>query len=48
VFSAYLFRTGSIVQAFTVASDELASLEESGGLDDRGALLREALDDLCG
>jgi DNA-binding CsgD family transcriptional regulator len=42
VFSAYLFRTGSIVRAFTVARDELASLEESGGLDEGGALLREA------
>jgi DNA-binding CsgD family transcriptional regulator len=42
VFSAYLFRTGSIVRAFAVARDELASLEESGGLDDGGALLREA------
>jgi DNA-binding CsgD family transcriptional regulator len=42
VFSAYLFRTGSIVRAFTVAKEELANLKKSGGLDSGGALLREA------
>src|SRR5262249_62334045 len=33
VFSAHLFWTGSIGQAFTVANDELATLEERGALD---------------
>jgi DNA-binding CsgD family transcriptional regulator len=42
MFSAHLFWTGSLTQAFTVARDELASLEERGALDDGAALLREA------
>jgi hypothetical protein len=42
VFSAHLFWTGSIVEAFTVARNELARLEEIGGLDQGAALLREA------
>jgi hypothetical protein len=41
-FSAHLFWTGSLGQALTVARDELARLEECGGLDDAGVLLREA------
>jgi len=41
-FSAHLFWSGSIDQALTVARDELASLEEEGGQDDAGMLLREA------
>ena len=42
VFSAHLFWTGSIDQAFRVADDELAALEDSGNLDVGGPLLREA------
>ena len=42
MFSAHLFWTGSLTQAFTVARNELASLEERGALDDGAALLREA------
>jgi DNA-binding CsgD family transcriptional regulator len=42
MFSAHLFWTGSIAQAFTVTKDELASLEERGVLDHGAALLREA------
>ena len=42
VFSAHLFWTGSIGQAFIVANDELATLEERGALDAGGVLLREA------
>ena len=42
VFSAHLFWTGSIDQAFTVAKDELSAIKESGQLDTGGPLLREA------
>jgi DNA-binding CsgD family transcriptional regulator len=42
VFSAHQFWTGSAGQAFAVAKGELATLEECGGLDEGGALLREA------
>ena len=42
VFSAHLFWTGSIDQAFRVAEDELAALEDSGSPDVGGPLLREA------
>jgi len=42
VFSAHLFWTGSIDQAFTVATDELAAVRERGSLDAGGPLLREA------
>jgi len=42
VFSAHLFWTGSIDQAFTVATDELAAIKERGRLDAGGPLLREA------
>src|SRR6516225_3575420 len=42
VFSAYLFWTGSVVEALAVATDELASLEEGGGIDHGAALLCEA------
>jgi DNA-binding CsgD family transcriptional regulator len=41
VFCKHLLWTGSIDQALRVAKDEMASLEESGGLDDTGPLLRE-------
>jgi len=41
-FSAHLFWTGSSDQALAVATDELASLEEGGGLDHGAVLLREA------
>src|SRR6516165_2544486 len=41
-FSAHQFWTGSAGQAFAVAKGELATLEECGGLDEGGALLREA------
>jgi len=39
-FSAHLFWTGSSGQALAVAIDELASLEEGGGLDHAFSLLR--------
>ena len=42
VFSAHLFSTGSIVEALAVATDELANLEEGGGIDHGAALLWEA------
>jgi DNA-binding CsgD family transcriptional regulator len=42
VFSAHLFWTGSIDQAFRVARDELASLEECGYANSTGPLLGEA------
>jgi len=42
VFSAHLFWTGSIGEAFTVAKDELAAIKERGSLDAGGPLLREA------
>jgi len=41
-FSAHLFWTGSSGQALAVAIDELASLEEGGGLHHGAVLLREA------
>jgi DNA-binding CsgD family transcriptional regulator len=41
-FGTLLFWTGSIVEAFAVASDELASLEEGGGIDCGTDLLRQA------
>jgi DNA-binding CsgD family transcriptional regulator/DNA-binding transcriptional ArsR family regulator len=41
VFCQHLFWTGSIDQALTMATDELADLEEHGGLDGAGPLLRE-------
>lgn len=41
-FSAHLFWTGSTVEAFAVARDELASLEEGGGIDHGAALSWEA------
>jgi DNA-binding CsgD family transcriptional regulator len=41
VFCQHLFWTGSIDQALTMATDELADLEERGGLDSAGPLLRE-------
>jgi DNA-binding CsgD family transcriptional regulator len=41
-FSAHLFWTGSSDQALAVATDELESLEEGGGLDHGAVLLREA------
>jgi DNA-binding CsgD family transcriptional regulator len=41
-FSAHLFWTGSSYQALAVATDELASLEQGGGLDHGAVLLREA------
>ena len=41
-FSAHLFWTGSLGQALTVARDALASLEEDGGLDHAGSLVRGA------
>src|SRR5262249_28213186 len=42
VFSTCLVWTGSIVEALTVATDELASLEEGGDIDHGAALLRQA------
>src|SRR6516165_4466127 len=42
VFSTCLFWTGSIVEALAVARDELACLEEGGGIDSGAALLWEA------
>jgi len=42
VFSEHLLWTESIDQAFKAVTDELATLEECGGLDDGGVLLREA------
>jgi DNA-binding CsgD family transcriptional regulator len=41
-FSTHLFWTVSIVEAFAVARDELAILEEGGGIDDGTDLLRQA------
>jgi DNA-binding CsgD family transcriptional regulator len=41
-FSTLLYYTGSVVQALEVAKDELASLEEGGGLDHAAGLLRQA------
>jgi len=41
-FSAHLFWTGSVDHAVTVAKDELASLEESGDLDEAGILEGDA------
>ena len=41
-FSAHLFWTGSVVEALAVATDELASLEEGGGIEHGAALLCEA------
>jgi DNA-binding CsgD family transcriptional regulator len=42
VFSAHLFWTGSISQAVSVATEELAILEDGGGLDHGAVLLRHA------
>lgn len=42
VFSEHLLWTESIDQAFRAVTDELATLEECGGLGDGGVLLREA------
>jgi len=41
-FTTLLFYTGSVVQALAVAKDELASLEEDGGLDHGARLFRQA------
>src|SRR5215468_9418477 len=42
VFSTCLFWTGSVVEALAVVTDELASLEEGGGIDSGADLLRQA------
>jgi DNA-binding CsgD family transcriptional regulator len=42
VFSTHLYFTGSIAQALAVATEELAILEEGGGLDHGAVLLRQA------
>jgi DNA-binding CsgD family transcriptional regulator len=42
VFSTCLVWTGSVVEALAVATGELASLEEGGGIDYGAALLRQA------
>jgi DNA-binding CsgD family transcriptional regulator len=42
VFTTHLYYAGSVVQALAVAKDELASLEEGGGLDHGAGLLRQA------
>jgi DNA-binding CsgD family transcriptional regulator len=42
VFSEHLLWTESVDQAFRVVTDELATLDKCGGLDDGGVLLREA------